>query len=273
MNLALLSALLFLQTPPAEPACQVGQVIVDLAQHCCWPGQTWSDSIASCTGAIVCPSGMVASESMCMPAPATVTPPAPVALPPSPVFATVPVRFAAANPGDSYEVEVVTAGSPVCKTPCELRLVPARHKVRVSGTAKFGQRLDVLYAPMDLRIESRDELWKDLGIASIAVGGATFLAGVGYSYLYLMLNSMVAPREPDWARRRNETLLKAGGVAVLGAAIGVVGGVAGLRKAGHNRIAPSSAPKAAQTLPGIEHLAVGMAPADGGGQMGAAFTF
>ena len=34
-------------------------------EHCCWPGQQWSDESASCTGTAVCPRGYAAIEQRC----------------------------------------------------------------------------------------------------------------------------------------------------------------------------------------------------------------
>ena len=77
--------------------------------------------------------------------------------------------------------------------------------------------------------------------------------------------------DPDWAPKRNQTLLVSGGVALVGAAIGVAGGVLSFRNAGHTRIAP--APRAGNAPPGLELVAVGVAPSDGGGRLGAVFSF
>ncbi|HEY3448117.1 MAG TPA: hypothetical protein VGK67_17300 [Myxococcales bacterium] len=321
MNLGLLAALLFLQSPAPQPACQVGQVIVDDEGHCCWPGQSWKRR--GCQGKPHCPPGMVATHHACAPPapmgyPATPSQ-APTGYPtvpsqaPSPTFAgvptmpspyAVPVRFTASKPEDSYEVEVLTGGMPVCKTPCELRLVPNRYQLRVRGSARFSDKLLVLNQPMDLKVEHASGGWKALGTASVIVGAVAFAGGLTASGLvFLSAESnrdpvgRPFPSDPSWARKRNEKLLVCGGVSLVGAALAITGGVIGFKRAGHTGFTQARAPAAPAPAatpapdtdtpaaapvqptstrhdePAFELLAIGAAPTENGVAVGAVFSF
>ncbi|MGC4117588.1 MAG: hypothetical protein QM765_24125 [Myxococcales bacterium] len=243
MNVALLTALLFLQIP-ATPRCEVGQVIVDEAKHCCWPGQSWS-----------------AETGTCEPGPAPAN--------------AVPVRFEPAHPGDKFRLWIEGAGMPSCEAPCELQLVPDRYWIHAEGPTKVSERVQVRHEPLTLRIERHDETWRKVGIASVSVGGAAFVGGVGFSFFYLLMTSMGDPGPtPDTIRQRNQTLLISGGVALAGAVVAVCGGVLGFVKAGHSRLVPAT-PQSSAAGEGsrIKLLAVGAAPTDHGAQAGAVFAF
>ncbi|MGC4117589.1 MAG: hypothetical protein QM765_24130 [Myxococcales bacterium] len=330
MTLSILAAILFLQAPesapavapagyPApQPACAVGQIIVDDAGHCCWPGQSWKRN--NCHGKPHCPPGLAATRNTCVPAAAPATYPAYPAVPgqaPSPTFAgvptqpvgvPVPVRFTAAKPDDSYEVEVLTSGMPVCKTPCELQLVPDRYKVRVRGSGHFSEKLRVLDQPMDLKIEHASGGWKVLGTVSIAVGSAAFVVGLaGSAAVFLTAQTdrndtrYPYPADPNWARKRNEKLAITGSISFAGLVVAVVGGVVGLKNAGRNDISPIRRPSAPgpapsevapdtdnapapapaaepektseRDEPALQLVGIGAAPTENGMQFGAMFTF
>ncbi len=293
MNLSLLAALLFLQSPEPQAACQAGQIVVDADGHCCWPGQAWKRR--GCHGKPYCPPGLVADRrDHCVPAPQpapapqpqTYNPypdvPQPVPQPqtynpypdapqaPSPTFAgvparpAVPVRFTAARPGDAYEVEVLVSGMPSCKTPCELLLPPDRYKLRVSGSAHFSEKLSVLDRPMNLQIERSSGGWKAFGAVSVAVGGAAFVGGLAAGWLIFLSTSLgdrlePYPADPYWARKRNQALLACGGVSLVGAVLAVTGGVIGFKKAGHTGIRPvketAALPAPAPEAPAVEPAA------------------
>ena len=346
MNLTVLAALLFLQYPDApqqqpqpQSVCQAGQIVVDAEGHCCWPGQAWKKR--GCHGKPYCPQGLVADRrDNCVPAQAPAPQPQPQYQPPPqpqyqpqpgtynpypdapqapgtfagvptmPAPNAVPVRFTAAKPEDSYEVEVLTNGMPVCKTPCELRLVPDRHayKVRVKGAAHFSDKLRVLNQPMDLQIQRGSGGFKALGTVSVIVGGVAFAGGLVASGLVALAaqsdrNEHRYPTDPNWARKRNEKLAITGSVGFAGLVVAVVGGVVGFKKAGQTGVtevrasqapapapeaapapegAPAPAPEAAppppppssrRDEPALQLLAIGAAPTENGVQLGALFAF
>ena len=48
-------------------ACMPGLVASDAtAGHCCWPGQSWSEYAARCTGAPACPAGFAGAGNECV---------------------------------------------------------------------------------------------------------------------------------------------------------------------------------------------------------------
>jgi len=67
MVAALAGALLALAAPPAaagEADCAAGQV--DVAGHCCWPGQDWGATTHRCIGVPACPPGLSVLGDECV---------------------------------------------------------------------------------------------------------------------------------------------------------------------------------------------------------------
>ncbi|MES1208105.1 MAG: hypothetical protein ABUS79_19395 [Pseudomonadota bacterium] len=47
--------------------CQVGMARSADGLHCCWPGQTWDETAARCSGVVACPAGTAARGDGCAP--------------------------------------------------------------------------------------------------------------------------------------------------------------------------------------------------------------
>ena len=103
MALAALGLVLPVSTAAAQ-ACAGGRERVDA--HCCWPGQTWSQSERACVGVPRCPAGTVEEGETCVAGSA----PAPSPTPPAEAQSPVIEPNAAALPATSGPAD--TSGWP-----------------------------------------------------------------------------------------------------------------------------------------------------------------
>ncbi len=65
---ALIAGVLLLPALGQAQDCSGGRVVgPETAGRCCWPGQSWSEEDARCTGAPRCPAGLAGSGDTCVP--------------------------------------------------------------------------------------------------------------------------------------------------------------------------------------------------------------
>jgi len=224
-------------------------------------------SIASCAAVAVSALALAPAPSLAQRGePAAAAPPAAAPAPPT------RVGFRAAIDGDVYTVTVDGKQELACQTPCELTLSPGAHDVRVTGSSRFAQRID-LTGPTSLQVERRRMGRMVLGIVSLAVGVPVALVGLE---LILLANLDANENPPAMTSGERRSLRQAGSLMVAGGTVlALVGGISGFTTMGRTRLAPDASGRVSQERAdtGLRLAGLGAAPARGGGMLTVAFSF
>jgi hypothetical protein len=185
----------------------------------------------------------------------------PAAPAPAAPFELQPVKFAAANPERSFLVIVDGEQSLTCRTPCELKLSPGAHAVRLSGTSGDGQIF--VDGPATVKVERS---WA----AGLVVGALSVGVGLGLTFVGSVIVGTSGSEGPSSNTQNSGNVVRAAGLGLA-----VIGAAAGFWIAGQNQLTyEPDATASAEPSSGIQLVALGATPArDGGAMLGVTFAF